>query len=333
MAQPFHAGGAIPSLRLSDPHGVGALIRAAASRWPSLADLDLTRLGSLIAIAGILPGVWRLLHGAWRETYGWLRAFFIASVTIPGRDPLNKTVVTWAVAHVVEPRRNTRFFTARTGGGGGGGGDAAGGAGAQRRSRRGVQYLPHFETLWFAHAGTIFALHRSLESFNASLCDPGYEGVGGEELTLSCLGRSAAPIRGLVAACREWAERQTQYFVVVYARDRYGISWQPKSRKPLRRLETVHFDGEVKVALLRDIRKYLDPETQRRYQSRSMPYRRGKYLLLGVPLRYHPECPTGSAIRTDEKPPRLSVPRTTRHWKIIPLDRAGWRVRPGSLRG
>lgn len=264
MAQPFHAGGAVPTLRISDTHGIGALVRAAASHWPSLAELDLTRLGSLIAIAGVVPGLWRLLHSAWRETYSWLRAFFIASVTIPGRDPLNKTVATWVVAHVVEPRRNTRFFTARTGGS-----DA-------KSRRRGVQYLPHFETVWFAHAGSVFVLHRSLESFSASMCDPGYEGIGGEEITLSCLGRSAAPIRSLVAACREWAERQTQYFVVVYARDRYGISWQPKSRKPVRRLETVHFDEEVKVALLADIRKYLDPGTQRRYQGRSMPYRRGR---------------------------------------------------------
>lgn len=274
MAQPFHAGGAIPTLSLSNSvhhggdHGILALVRAATVRWPSLAQLDLTRLGSLMAIAGVVPGVWRLLHHAWRETYSWVRAFFVASVTIPGRDPLNKTVISWVVAHIVEPRQNTRFFTARTSGR-----NDEDPSSTQRR--RGIQYLPHFETVWFVHAGRVFILHRSLDSFSASMCDPGYEGIGGEELTLSCVGRSAAPIRGFISLCREWADLQTQYFVVVYARDRYGISWQPKSRKPVRRLDTVHFDEDLKSSLLGDIRKYLDPETQRRYRSRSMPYRRG----------------------------------------------------------
>ena len=60
------------------------------------------------------------------------------------------------------------------------------------------------------------------------------------------------------------------------------MSWQPKMRKPIRRLDTVHFDQNVKQELLNDIRKYLDPRTQRRYQSRSMPYRRG-YLFYGPP--------------------------------------------------
>lgn len=317
--QPFHAGGAAIPTTVSTLSAAAAAAAAAAGEWcpPAAAlrqhmqQIDLTRLGSLIALAGVVPAAWRLLHGAWREAYSWLRQFFIASVVIPGRDPLNKTVVSWVITHVVEPRHRTRFFTARTGGRGGGsgsgeallgaeagsGGDgmyavsgssAAAGVGEaghgngngslslMRKTQRSVQYIPHFETVWFVHAGSLFVLHRSLESFNAALCDPGYDGLGGEELTVSCVGRSAAPIRALVQTCREWAELQTQYFVVVYARDRYGISWQPKSRKPMRRLQTVHFDEDVKRALLADIEKYLHPETQKRYQSRSMPYRRGE---------------------------------------------------------
>lgn len=278
MAQPFHAGGAIHTFGLSEAspygHGIGSMVNAAIAYWPSLAQLDITRLGSLIAIAGVIPALWRVLHSAWRETYNWIRQFFVACITIPGRDPLNKNTVSWLLAHVVEPRNNTRFFTARTelrlGRG-----DMAESA-SLRKTQRSVQYLPHFEALWFWHAGRIFIAHRSLESFNASMCDPGYDGIGGEELTISCLGRSAEPIRSLIQTCREYADRQTQYFVVVYSRDRYGISWQPKSRKPIRLLETVHFDDGIKQELLADIRKYLDPETQKRYQSRSMPYRRGE---------------------------------------------------------
>lgn len=280
MAQPFHAGGATHIFGLSYPsltsHGFGSIVSAATAYWPALATIDITRLGSLIAIAGVVPAIWRVLHSAWRETYSWIRQFLVASVTIPGRDPLNKNTVLWLLAHIVEPRNNTRAFTARTelrlGRG-----DMAESA-SLKKTQRSVQYLPHFETLWFLHAGRLFIVHRSLDSFSASMCDPGYDGIGGEELRISCLGRSAEPIRHLIQTCREFADQQTQYFVVVYSRDRYGISWQPKSRKPIRLLETVHFDDEAKNVLLADIRKYLDPETQKRYQSRSMPYRRGECL-------------------------------------------------------
>lgn len=279
MAQPFHAGGAINSFSLSEVtphgHGIGSIVDAALAYWPSLSELDITRLGSLIAIAGVIPALWRVLHSAWRETYSWIRQFFVASVTIPGRDPLNKNTVSWLLANVIEPRNNTRFFTARTelrlGRG-----DVAESASFKKTQRR-VQYLPHFDVLWFWHNRRMFIVHRSMDSFNSSMCDPGYDGIGGEELKISCLGRSAEPIRSLIQTCREYADQQTQYFVVVYSRDRYGISWQPKSRKPIRLLETVHFDEEAKRELLADIRKYLDPKTQMRYQSRSMPYRRGEY--------------------------------------------------------
>lgn len=275
MAQPFHAGGAIPRLRLSDPsiYGLGPILTAATSYWPSLFQVDITHLGSIITIAGVVPAAWRLLRRAWRETYRWIRQFFIASVAIPGRDPLNRNVASWVLAHVVRPRNNTRFFTARTEVRLGRG-DVAESA-TLKKTQRGIQYLPHFETVWFWHAGRVFILNRSMESFNASMCDPGYDGIGGEELTVSCLGRSAEPIRAFIRICREYADQQTQYFVTVYSRDRYGITWQPKSRSPIRLLETVHFDEDVKRSLLTDIRKYLDPETQRRYRSRSMPYRRG----------------------------------------------------------
>lgn len=281
MAQPFHAGGAISTLRLSDPSLQG-VISLATAYLPSLAHLDITRLGSLIAIAGVIPVVWRFLRGAWQETYSWIREFLVASIIIPGRDPLNKDVISWVLANVIQSRGDTRFFTARTELRGRlGRGDAPESASLKKTQRR-VQYLPQFETVWFWHDGRLFIIHRSLESFNASMCDPGYDGIGGEEVRISCPGRSAEPIRSLIQTCRDYADQQTQYFVMIYSRDRYGIAWQPKSRKPIRLLETVHFDVAAKQRLLADIRKYLDPETQRRYQSRSMPYRRG-YLFYGPP--------------------------------------------------
>lgn len=269
MSQLFHAGGA-SNFHLSDPIGVLKLL---ASRW---AELDITHLGSIVALAGVAPSALRFARSTWSEVCGWVRRFFIASVSIPGRDPLNRSVVGWVLTNVVEGRK-IRFFTAKT--------ESQLGrddASSFKKTRRQAQYLPHWETAWFWHDQNLFVVTRSLESFNASMMDPGYDGIGGEDLTISCVGRSANPIKSLIETCREYADKQAQYFVTIYSRDRYGISWQPKSRKPIRHLDTVHFDDDVKAELLADIRKYLDPKTQRRYRNRSMPYRRG-YLLYGPP--------------------------------------------------
>ncbi|KAI2609185.1 P-loop containing nucleoside triphosphate hydrolase protein [Hypoxylon sp. NC1633] len=276
MARPFHLG-VTANHKLLDPsmHGLG-LMREVIGHWVS--GLDITRLGSLAACVGAAPAAWRFLRTAWREVYGWVRQFFISSVTIPGRDPLNRHVTAWVTANVVQ-FRSIRSFTART--------QIPAGAVADRaallkKTRRDVQYLPHFETVWFWYERNLFVARRSLDSFNASMTDSSYDGIGGEELTIDCLGRSTEPIKRLIQSCQEYADRQAQYYVIIYARDRYGMSWQPKSRKPIRRLETVHFDDSLKQRLLADIRKYLDPKTKRLYQSRSMPYRRG-YLFYGPP--------------------------------------------------
>jgi chaperone BCS1 len=151
-----------------------------------------------------------------------------------------------------------------------------------KKTPRSVQYFPHWRSEWFMHDKRLFGVSRSLDSFNAGMQDPTYDGIGGEELTISCLGLSAEPIRQLINKCREIADSKAQFYVIIYSRDRFGMSWKPKYRKPLRRLETVHFDDRIKQGLLADIRNYLDPRTKKLYQSRSMPYRRG-YLFYGPP--------------------------------------------------
>ncbi|KAI0156702.1 mitochondrial chaperone BCS1 [Hypoxylon sp. FL1284] len=275
MARPFHLG-VTASHRLFEPsmHGLD-ILRDVIGRWVS--GLDITRLGSLAACVGAAPAAWRVLRTAWREVYGWVRQFFLSSVTIPGRDPLNRHVTSWVVANVVQ-YRSIRSFTARTQQAG----TAADRAVLLKKTHRDVQYLPHFEAVWFWHDGSLFVASRPPDGFGIAAADPTSDGIGGEELTIGCLGRSTEPIKRLIQSCQDYADKHSQYFVIIYSRDRFRMSWQPKSRKPIRRLDTVHFDDGLKQELLADIRKYLDPRTRRLYQSRSMPYRRG-YLFYGPP--------------------------------------------------
>lgn len=271
MAFNIHAGGAA-SHPLLDPRSNGLLLaKQVVSRF---SELDITQIGSLVAIAGLLPTAWRFLRRAWDETYSWVRHCLLASVTIPGGDPLNRSVVEWILAN--RPR-NYRSFTGLTEVGNSGIDRAA----ALKKTRHPVRYLPHWDTRWLWYNGNAFLVVRSSDS-SVSMSNPGYDGIGGEELTISCFGWSADPVKKFIKACRDYSETQTQFFVIIYSRDRYGLSWQPKARKPIRLLETVHFDNQVKQDLLADIRNYLDPKTQRRYQTRSMPYRRG-YLFYGPP--------------------------------------------------
>ncbi|KAI1393165.1 mitochondrial chaperone BCS1 [Hypoxylon trugodes] len=271
MVRPFHLG-VTASHRVLDPsmHGL-EFIRDIIGHWVS--GLDITHLGSLAACVGAAPAVWRFLRTAWHEAYGWIRQFFISSITIPAHDPLNRHVTNWIIANVVQ-FRSIRSFTARTQI------QATRQAELFKKTRWDIQYLPHFGTTWFWHDGNLFVVRRPLDSFKTSTSNSSYDGVGGEELTIGCLGLSTEAIKRLIQTCQEYADDQAQYYVIIYSR--YRMSWQPKSRKPIRRLETVHFDDKLKHELLTDIRNYLDPNTKRLYLSRSMPYRRG-YLFYGPP--------------------------------------------------
>lgn len=272
MASIYHAG-RMAGHPFSDPwsHGI-SVMRTVLTRW---SELDITHAGSIIAIAGIAPSAWHFIKCTWHEAYNWVSQFFLASVTIPGGDPLNRQIVQWILAH---QSRHYRTFTGRSEMQR----ESTDRAAALKKTRHPVQYCPHWVSRRFWHQGSFFMASREIDSFRAAMANPAYDGIGGEDLTISCFGRSAEPIMMLINACREFADKQTQFFVIIYSRDRYGLSWQPKYRKPIRRLETVHFDDGVKRELVADIKQYLDPRTQRLYQSRSMPYRRG-YLFYGPP--------------------------------------------------
>lgn len=263
MSRLFH-----PDLHSHLAHG--GFVRTTIEK---LYQLDFTHLGYIVAVAGIIPAAWVYIRSAWRETSAWVRHFFIASVSIPAHDPVNRSVSTWLHEHVIEPRR-LRFHIARTEPG------RTSDPGAALKKSAPVQYLPQWQNIWFRHEAKMFAVSR--DGFSSSSRDSDYDGFGGGELCISCLGISSEPIKKLIETCRLAADQQAQFYVIIYCRDRYGMNWKPRLRRPLRRIDTVHFDERVKKALMTDIKTYLDPRTQKLYQSRSMPYRRG-YLFYGPP--------------------------------------------------
>jgi chaperone BCS1 len=107
---------------------------------------------------------------------------------------------------------------------------------------------------------------------------------GDEPLVVMCLGRSVAPIKRFLNACRDFAEQQRESYITVRASKQqyHRESWDVTILRPIRPLETVHFDENTKAELVADIKNYLDPNTRKFYTARGIPYRRG-YLLHGTP--------------------------------------------------
>lgn len=103
-----------------------------------------------------------------------------------------------------------------------------------------------------------------------------------ETLKIVCVGRSAAPIKGFLAACRAFARDQKESFVVVRFSSGGHCMWDQKALMPIRPLGTIHLSRNIKSELLDDVTNYLDPRTRRFYVSQAIPYRRG-YLFYGPP--------------------------------------------------
>lgn len=260
------------------------------SQW---IKLDITAIAAAVTILGTLSGVLQFLRTAAIKTYWWITRFFTASVSINGRDKLNREVLNWISAEVIG-RRGTRVVTALSE-------ELESDAFYYRppkpridlhvEKRKPIQYLPAFGSTWFVHKWNIFIVRRvsirssaeSGTSFVDTVPDEFAAAPDGTEpLIVMCLGRSVEPIKHYLETCRDYAEKQRFAYVTVRAsRAHFGeVSWETTILRPIRPIETVHFDETTKEELLADVRNYLDPATRRFYIERGIPYRRG-YLMHG----------------------------------------------------
>lgn len=267
--------------------GLGWL-QSFVSQW---LKLDITTIAAALTILGTISGVLGFLQTIAIKSYWYITRFFTASVSINARDKLNREVLNWLGAQVLI-RQGTRIVTARSE-------KIESDAFYYRRTpeprddysmdkRKPIQYLPTFGTTWFTHERNVFIVRRvSANSSGMSFVDQVPDEFaaapeGDEPLIVMCLGRSVEPIKRFLDACRDFAEKERESYVTVRAtKSQYGDeSWETTILRPIRPLETIHFDEKTKAELVADIRNYLDPATRRFYTQRGIPYRRG-YLLHG----------------------------------------------------
>jgi chaperone BCS1 len=262
------------------------------SFFKSWLKLDLTTLAAALTIFGTISSASVVLKGFGLKVYWWFTALFTASISIASSDRLNREILNW-IGEQVLARQATRILTART--------EAIQNDAwhprratqerndYQHEKRVPIQYLPTFGTTWFIYERNVFLVRRinAHRSFVMGVPDPDEYAAapeGDEPLIVMCLGRSVAPIKRFLNACRDFAEKQRESYITVRASKQqyHRESWDVTILRPIRPLETVHFDETTKAELVTDIKNYLDPSTRRFYTARGIPYRRG-YLLHGPP--------------------------------------------------
>lgn len=256
--------------------------------------LDLATLAAVLTITGTISSTFRTVGDIALKVYWWITRFFTASISIPANDRLNREILNWVGAKVLE-RQGTRILTAGT--------EAVEtDAWHYRRftverndyhheKRMPIKYLPTFGITWFLNEGNIFLVKRvptSSSIMSSSFYVPDEYAAaptGSEPLVVMCLGRSVTPIKRFLDQCRDFAEKQREAFVTVRtSKSEYPAEarWDMTILRPIRPLSTVHFDEATKTELVADITNYLDKNTRRFYTARGIPYRRG-YLLHGPP--------------------------------------------------
>ncbi|TGJ78956.1 hypothetical protein E0Z10_g9809 [Xylaria hypoxylon] len=300
MPQPFHVSGAAvgPLLGWNRP-GVN-LVRDIFEK--SLRFIDPSQAEHALTVMNLATFVVPNLIDVFYSLRHYTRVFFTSAVTIKASDELYLQVFNW-LAKRESQSRFIKEYTARTL-------SDSRLVSSSRPEARSLAHLramapeesssaelsyikltPAFKTTWFFYHWNLFAVLRN-ENHSSTYDPPSHAipisdyfgpmatGKEGESLTITCLGWSATPIRALLKSCRKMAMAQRQTSVTIRGcRDDH---WRVMAVKPVRPLETIAIDKNVKENLIGDIKKYLNPRRRLFYSENGIPYRRG-YLLHGPP--------------------------------------------------
>jgi chaperone BCS1 len=101
-----------------------------------------------------------------------------------------------------------------------------------------------------------------------------------EEVSISCFGKSPQILKELLSECRTEYANLVRGKTCIY--EHQDGTWTRSAVVNRKRIETVVLNRSGKRKLLKDIKDFLDPTSQRWYSNRDIPYRRG-YLLYGPP--------------------------------------------------
>ncbi|KAI1419953.1 P-loop containing nucleoside triphosphate hydrolase protein [Xylaria sp. FL1777] len=292
MAQPFHVAGAAAGPLLGGNRAGISLIRDISEK--ALRFIDSTRAEHALAVLNLVNLVVPSLIDLFYSLRHYTRVFFTSAVTITAGDELYLQVLNW-LAKRESQSRFVKEYTAQT---------LSDPRVASPLSKRKASHLarlkmpkleepsyikltPTFRTTWFFYRWNLLAILRNDKHSSEKNSVPFFGCFGPvaapkerESLTITCLGWSTAPIQALLKSCRDMADAQRQTSVTI--RGCRSGHWELMATKPVRPLDTITIEENVKENLISDLKMYLNPQRRQFYSEHGIPYRRG-YLLHGPP--------------------------------------------------
>ncbi|KAI9830046.1 MAG: hypothetical protein M1819_005876 [Sarea resinae] len=230
----------------------------------------------------------------WKHAYNLFSKWFMSSISISNDDDIYVHLMRWLAEHSVS--KDSRSLIAKSQRGSWDINEEEPDEGeldnttmfnfSNWDAKTPPMFEPYFGQHYFWHQGRLFLLNREakqvlMTGYNSRMRDD-------ETLRLTCIGRSAEPIKRLLMEARDrYLNKQKSLTIIRRAapketRHQRSNIWTRVAVRPSRPIETVVLDHEQKSRVLLDINEYLHPATRRWYANRGIPYRRG-YLFHGPP--------------------------------------------------
>lgn len=250
----------------------------------------------LVSVCFLIFGLATSVKFAWKHTSQQFSEYFMSSVSIDSNDDIYDHVMEWI--RVQDVSKNSRKLMAKTGRENAW--DLVDGDMnvpeldpnklvnfSNWDAKVPPRFQPSFGVHRFFYKGRLFQLKRENKQVMRDVW--GGSALRDEEnITLTCIGRSTQPLKGLIEVARDHYLNKKKSCTVVRRpspkemRGRGRTPWTKVATRPSRPMETVVLDHEQKNRVLVDINEYLHPSTPRWYANRGIPYRRG-YLFHGPP--------------------------------------------------
>ncbi|KAI1192946.1 BCS1 N terminal-domain-containing protein [Nemania serpens] len=250
--------------------------------------IDLNLYIPLLLLVGMLMMCWNYV-----SLYFWakMRAYFMSVVDIRTDDEIYNILMSWVASQrfsqdarkfIVNTNLASRSWYVWRDEDDGDEDEGRYHQSAEKRNRKGLSYTPSFGSHYFWYRGRLLLFRRTANREQNSFMLVSER----EEISISCFGRNPWILKELLLEAREQYmekdKQKTQIYRGVLGTATSTPSWQRCMSRASRPFSTVILDEKTKKELVDDATDYLDPNTQRWYANRGIPYRRG-YLLHGPP--------------------------------------------------
>ncbi|CAH0014433.1 unnamed protein product [Clonostachys rhizophaga] len=138
-------------------------------------------------------------------------------------------------------------------------------------SKKPLSYLPWEGVFYFWYK-------RNLLIYRTTHTDLGFRIE--EKVSISYISRSPSILKDFISECHRQYLKTLRNKTIIYRNQ--GNNWKIDATVDTRPLSTVILNKCLKEKVVRDLAKFLDPETRRWYSDRRIPYKRG-YLFYGPP--------------------------------------------------